>query len=332
MGIWAPGHRCTASAVAVALAAAVAIAYAVRSSKYLHTPRISGSGCIVRRVIARYMPILYPGGVDHAEWLQNSQILRGWLSAEMRCSRAPGLKSSISMCAIEFHPIIRHPMLSNPFTSTFNHMSYQFDASRIGRPSHLLQDSASIGVCSGENCESFCCSGQSTSENVDRSRLFRYLGLRTAVILGRSVEVRGSHCFAYRSDLASLSVESGSKLTRIGMAAFLGCSIRSNVVLASVTTICGGAFAKARICHISIGEQNRYFHVSGWCLLDFSQTSLTACFGIEATVTIPSTIRVLCDSCFVGCKRLRDWIVSKVHNFIVFNDWHLGDGNHSTQF
>jgi hypothetical protein len=102
--------------------------------------------------------------------------------------------------------------------------------------------------------------------DITRSRLIRYFGSShliignqsfpthssSAIILSRSVEIIGSYCFADCRTLMNLNFESGSKLTRIGRLAFQNCSLlRSIVIPASVTTICGGAFAESRIRHIS---------------------------------------------------------------------------------
>jgi hypothetical protein len=77
----------------------------------------------------------------------------------------------------------------------------------------------------------------------------------------------------------SLGFESGSKLTRIGRSAFQECSsLRSIVIPASHTRICGGAFAESGIRQISIEEGNDYFCVIDQVLLDMRGTSLIACF------------------------------------------------------
>jgi hypothetical protein len=139
--------------------------------------------------------------------------------------------------------------------------------------------------------------------DVTRSRLIRYLGSGSELTLSRSVQIIGSFCFTFCSCLVSLTFESGSKLTRIGRIAFAGCSIRSIVIPASVTTICGCAFAESGIRQISIEDRSEHFCVSGQFLLD-TRTSLISFFGIAATVTIPRKIRVLCDSCFLSCNTI----------------------------
>jgi hypothetical protein len=141
--------------------------------------------------------------------------------------------------------------------------------------------------------------------DITRSKLIRYFGSSSAIILTRSVEIIGSYCFSDCAGLMSLSFETGSKLTRFGRSAFSGClSLRSIVVPASVTTICGGAFAESGIREISIEDGNEHFCVMGQFLLDITKTSLIASFGIAATVTIPPEIQVLCDSCFFNCRTL----------------------------
>jgi hypothetical protein len=141
--------------------------------------------------------------------------------------------------------------------------------------------------------------------DVTRSRLIRYFGSSSAMILGPSVEIIGSDCFYSHSDLLNISFELGSKLTRIGRCAFQGCSLlRSIAIPASVTTIHGGAFAESGIRQISIEDGNSHFCVSSHFLLDITPTSLIAFFGIAATVTVSFEIRILCDSCFLGCETM----------------------------
>jgi hypothetical protein len=140
--------------------------------------------------------------------------------------------------------------------------------------------------------------------DIDQSRLIRYFGSSSAIILSQSVEAIGSYCFANCGTLMSISFESGWKLTRIERNAFVRCSLRSIVIPASVTTICGGAFAESGICQISIEEGNVHFSVIGQFLLDITRTSLIAFFGTAATVTISREIRILCDSCFIGRSTL----------------------------
>jgi hypothetical protein len=99
--------------------------------------------------------------------------------------------------------------------------------------------------------------------------------------------------------------ELGSKLTRIGRYAFQRClSLRSIIILASVTTIRGGAFAESGIRQILIEDGNPHFCVSSHFFLGITITSLIAFFGIAATVTIPRDIQILCDSCFLDCKTM----------------------------
>jgi hypothetical protein len=109
---------------------------------------------------------------------------------------------------------------------------------------------------------------------VSQSRLIRYFGSSSVIILSRSVEVIGSYCFLDCTDLMSLSFESESKLTRIGRNNFQGCPVRSIVVPASVTQIRGGAFTGSGIRKISIEEGNGHFCAIGQFLFDITQTSL----------------------------------------------------------
>jgi hypothetical protein len=140
--------------------------------------------------------------------------------------------------------------------------------------------------------------------DVARLRLIHYFGSSTAIILSQSVEIIGSYCFSNCGGLRKLIFETGSKLTRIGRNAFAGCSLQSIVIPASVTEIGGGAFAYSGIRQISIEDGSEHFCIRGQFLLDITQASLIAFVGVAATVTISSEIRVLCDSCFLGCKTL----------------------------
>jgi hypothetical protein len=123
-------------------------------------------------------------------------------------------------------------------------------------------------------------------------------------------------------DLRNLSFEPGSRLTRIGRCAFASCLLRSIVIPASVTEICGGAFAGSGIREISIEDGNEHFCVIDEFLLDITQTSLISfsrlnfepdsqlrrierlafggCSSLH-TILIPSSIESLDREWFLNC-------------------------------
>jgi hypothetical protein len=141
--------------------------------------------------------------------------------------------------------------------------------------------------------------------DVNQSKLIRYFGSSSALVVSRWVEEIGDYCFAHNRDLLSLTFESGSKLRRIGVGAFFSCdALRAIVIPASVTAISGGAFAGCGIVTVSIEEGNNHFCISGEYLLDIAKTSLIAFLGHTATVTVGTEIQIICERCFTCCRTI----------------------------
>jgi hypothetical protein len=129
--------------------------------------------------------------------------------------------------------------------------------------------------------------------DIIRLRLIRCFGsLLSERIVGQPVEILGSYCFWCWDDCVSLSFETGSKLARIGRAAFAGfSSLRSIVIPASITKICGGAFAQSGIRNISIEDGNEHFCVIGQFVLVATKTSLLHSLESLQVLQLPTTFR-----------------------------------------
>jgi hypothetical protein len=120
-----------------------------------------------------------------------------------------------------------------------------------------------------------------------------------------SVESLGPACFEMSANLASLVLESGSRLTRIGPRAFSWTVFSSICIPASVEFMDGSAFSDSRISRLTLEEGNSHFRVSGGYLLDFDGKVGVRYFGNETIVAIPREIQRIGVMCFCGNHNLR---------------------------
>jgi hypothetical protein len=137
--------------------------------------------------------------------------------------------------------------------------------------------------------------------DIDGISVIRYFGSNRHVTIDCDVEVLSVGCFSYLNT-ASLTFESGSRLTRIeSKALYLCMSLQSICLPASLESIDGSAFSGSGISQITVEEGNRHFSVSGRFLMDFEGTSIIRYFGWDKEVTVSRDVEVLGPKCFYEC-------------------------------
>jgi hypothetical protein len=111
------------------------------------------------------------------------------------------------------------------------------------------------------------------------------------------------NCLVEDSAVERITFEEGSQLREIQKASFSGCySLESICLPASVQSMEGSSFRWSSLSEVSVESGNRFFRASGPFLLDFAGVRIVRYFGSENTITIPSEIETLGDSCFSFCS------------------------------
>jgi hypothetical protein len=134
--------------------------------------------------------------------------------------------------------------------------------------------------------------------DLSKSKIIRYFGSKSTIVIPRYVEKLGSKCFHWSDSVSSVTFESNSQSKRIESCAFSSSSLKSIVIPRSVTFIDGSAFSNLESLSLSIETENRTFCVDGDFLFDFSKSTLICYFGSQKSVTIPHHVETLGPRCF----------------------------------
>jgi hypothetical protein len=161
----------------------------------------------------------------------------------------------------------------------------------------------------GEFCFSNCHSLSSITfesdshlQRIEKSA-FSSSGLKS-IVIPSSVEVLCESCFSRCESLSSITFESDSHLQRIEKSAFSWSGLKSIVIPHSVEFIDSSAFSGLYLDFITISAGQSRFRVCDSFLEDIASRSVVRCFGHCQSVVIPSSIEVLCESCFSYSKSL----------------------------
>jgi hypothetical protein len=142
--------------------------------------------------------------------------------------------------------------------------------------------------------------------NSDGTSLIRYFGSDSDVTIIQEIVVLCPGSFSYCRTIVNVQFENHSVVQRVESKVFSHCPLlRSISIPSGVDKIDGSAFSDARVCHISVSEDNLHFKVSGDFLLDRRGLCLIRYFGNESRVTICREIEILSKGCFRSCESLR---------------------------
>jgi hypothetical protein len=123
-------------------------------------------------------------------------------------------------------------------------------------------------------------------------------------VIPLSVIVLGKWSFVGCESLESLVFESGSRLERIDESAFHLSGLRSIVIPANVSFICGSAFVTHSLNSLSVSEDNRYFRVHDSFLEDICGSTICRYFGFYGSIVVPSSVVALGKQSFRDCESL----------------------------
>jgi hypothetical protein len=130
-------------------------------------------------------------------------------------------------------------------------------------------------------------------EDIAGRSLIRYFGRSTAVVIESRIEIVGEFCFSNGKSLASITIESNSKLPRIEACAFAQSGLTAIRIPASVVSLCKSCFYKCKSVESIFFTSNLQLHRIDESA--FAESGLV-------TIQIPASIVNLCNSCFYKCK------------------------------
>jgi hypothetical protein len=140
----------------------------------------------------------------------------------------------------------------------------------------------------------------------DHTKVIRYFGVKSQVVVPRNVEVVRSHCFRSSKYVSSISFGSGSRLNRIEAEAFSWSAVSSITLPPTLSIIDGLAFSGLDSVTIVIESGNPHFAVHDKLILSYDRTILVQYFGSNSSLTIPGYVEIIGESSFADC----DWILS----------------------
>jgi hypothetical protein len=128
----------------------------------------------------------------------------------------------------------------------------------------------------------------------------RFFGDLAEVTIGRGIEELSGGCFAYCTSISAVIFESGSRISRIGVHAFQGCSSLSSICIpSSVEQLCAECFCDCSpLFSVTFERGSRLSLIPDsafrWCPSAFGwpPSSLSTC--------IPSPVRRIGKWCFAG--------------------------------
>jgi hypothetical protein len=127
------------------------------------------------------------------------------------------------------------------------------------------------------------------------TRLIRYLGNETNIVIPRHIQILCSSCFFCSESLSSISFESHSELTHIESKAFFSSFIESITIPRRVQSLDSGCLSYCGPLTSVLFEN------------DSDLTSIesdTFSYSSLKSVTIPRHVQILGSSCFSHCKSL----------------------------
>jgi hypothetical protein len=136
--------------------------------------------------------------------------------------------------------------------------------------------------------------------NRSGTRIIRYLGHKTNVVIRSEIQVIGESAFEGADQLDSLTFTPPLSLRRIEANAFLNSSLKSLFIPASVVFIDGSAFGNCSLDSVVVSDDSQHFKFFDSFLVEFRRSRLVCYLGAASEVVIPNAITILGSSCFCG--------------------------------
>ena len=121
-----------------------------------------------------------------------------------------------------------------------------------------------------------------------------------------SVRELCDRCFRGWKCLSRVTFGPLSSLERIGTECFARSGLMEFQMPPSVRVVGGGAFGECRMSDSFICGDECHFISVNFLLFDKTMMSCLCGIGAVSDITIPDTVREICDRCFYRCKTLRD--------------------------
>ena len=96
-----------------------------------------------------------------------------------------------------------------------------------------------------------------------------------------------------------------SSLERLGALCFHGCGLVEFEIPSSVRAIGGGAFSECALTGGIVCRAGCCFRAIDCLVLSDDSTKCFSSYGVLSLVSVPDSVRELCDGCFKECESLR---------------------------
>ena len=113
------------------------------------------------------------------------------------------------------------------------------------------------------------------------------------------------YCFKGCSSLRRVTFGPSSSLLRVGAMCFSGCGLIDFEIPVSVRAIGGGAFGECALEGGIVCRDGCSFRAIDGLILSDDFTMCFSGYGVLSSVSVPDSVRELCDGCFKECKDLR---------------------------
>jgi hypothetical protein len=143
-----------------------------------------------------------------------------------------------------------------------------------------------------------CFSSIDSLISLNRTTLFRHFGLAENVLISREYETLASFSFSGCPVMSTVSLEDGSKLTRIEAGAFFQCGALISICIPAGVDIVG------KICFRDCWSLSQVTFESGCKLSEIGRESFKKCASLKS-ICIPSEVKCIPEYCFSECRSLK---------------------------
>jgi hypothetical protein len=133
--------------------------------------------------------------------------------------------------------------------------------------------------------------------NRERNSLVRYVGTSGDVSIAKGFDQIDTGCFSTRRDIPSVTFEAGSRMSVLGVGAFLSCyGLKSIHIICTVEIICDHCFDFCLRLETVIFDSGSRISVIG-------DEAFARCPSLQS-ICLPSSVATIGAGCFLRCEKL----------------------------